>query len=273
MRRCGQTAMTVTRPNFLAVFVAAYWDLGRVLRMLWAPALLTLLLFVLVQFGATFVVSLFARSYVAKMILLYLVGLGSLAVFAPFLVAAHRLISRGEVATISDAATVTPRVALFAHWLLALSFIALLPSLIAVAAQQTDPVYYVVRPQLATTGAPRELALFALTIAAYIFVARATILLAAAANDAPNVGITSALADTRGNGTYIVFATFLCGIPLVAAVMLSFLIVSFLPWKAQAVAIYFVLTATAFFGVTLGACIAARIYQAMGKELNGPAQS
>lgn len=271
MRRSGPTAVTVTRPNFLAVFIAAYWDLGRVLRGLWAPALLTVLLFVLVQFGATFVVSFFARSYAAKMILLYLVGLGSIAVFAPFLVAAHRFISRGEVATVSDVATATPRVALFVHWLLVLSFIALLPSLIAIVAQQTDPVYYIVRPQQAN-AAPGELALFALTIAAYVFVARAAILLAAAANDAPNISIGTALADTRGNAVYIVLATFLCGIPLAIAVVLSLVAVSLLPWKAQAFAIYAVLTATAFFGVTLGACIAARIYQAMGDQLNRPAQ-
>ena len=180
----------------------------------------------LVQFATTFVVSLFATSYVARTVLLYLIGLGSLAAFAPFLVAAHRFIARGEVATISDAATVPPRVASFTNWL------------------------------------------FALTITAYVVVARTAILLAAVANDAPGVTIGNALADTRGNATYIVLATFLCGIPFAIAVMLSFLGLSLLPMGARLFAIYFLLTVTAFIGLTLGSCIGARIYQAMGNRLN-----
>jgi hypothetical protein len=259
--------MPGTRPNFIAVFVAAYWDLKRVLRTLWAPALMTLALFVIVQLSASFFVPFFAQSYLAKMVLLQLIALGGFLIFAPFLVAAHRFILRGEVATVSDIATVTPRVASFARWLLALAAVASLPSLFAAITQQTAPVYYVVRPQMAT-AAPRELALFALTIAAYVIVARATILLAAVANDAPNVSISSALTDTRGSAAYIVFATFLCGIPLTCAVFLSFLAMKVLPWQAQALAVYLVLNVTVFVGITLGACIASRIYQAMGDQLN-----
>ena len=262
--------MTVTRPNFIAVLIAAYWDLSRVLRALWAPALIALLLYVVVQFAAVFLISAFARTYVAKMLLVQLVGLGSLLVFAPFLVAAHRFISRGEVATIAEAATVTPRVRSFAGWLLALAAIGLLPSMFAIVTQQAAPTYYVMRPQLAT-GAPRELALFVLAIAAYVAVARITIVLAAVANDAGNVSIGNALADTRGNAVYIVLATFFCGIPLAFMALLSFIAVSLLPWKAQAFAVYLVLIMLVFIGITLGACIASRIYQAMGNRLSQPA--
>src|SRR4051812_6188480 len=103
-RRPGK-AMTLTRPNFVAVMITAYWDLCRVLRTLWAPALTSALLYVFVQFGTVFFFGLFAHTYFAKMILLQLAALGSIVVFAPFLVATHRFILRGEVATIADAAT------------------------------------------------------------------------------------------------------------------------------------------------------------------------
>jgi hypothetical protein len=259
--------MTLTRPNFIAVTISAYWDLSRVLRTLWAPALTSLLLYVVVQFAATFFVPLFAQTYIAKIVLIQLIALGSLAVFAPFLVAAHRFILRGEAATIADAATVTPRVTSFTGWLLALAAIGLLPSLFAIMTQQVSPTYYFVRPQMAT-GAPRELALFVLTVAACAVVARMMIVLAAVANDAPNVTVRTALADTRGNALYIVLATFLCGIPLTFAAILALTGASMLPWKAQAFVIYLVLSITAFIGITLGACIASRIYQAMGDQLN-----
>ena len=61
--------MPATRPNFLAVFITAYWDLIRVLRTLWAPALVTLLLYMVVQFTMSLVIPLFARTYVATMVL------------------------------------------------------------------------------------------------------------------------------------------------------------------------------------------------------------
>lgn len=262
--------MPATRPNFIAVFIAAYWDLTRVLRTLWAPALTSLLLYVAVQFAAVFFVPLFAQTYIAKMLLIQLVALGGLAVFAPFLVATHRFILRGEAATIADAATVTPRVTSFAGWLLGLAAIGLLPSLFAIMTRQASPTYYMMRPQMAT-GAPRELALFVLTIAACVVVARLMIVLAAVANDAPSVNLRNVLADTRGNALYIFLATFLCGIPLTFAVVLAFVAASLLPWTAQAFAVYLVLSITAFVAITLGACIASRIYQAMGDRLNQPA--
>jgi hypothetical protein len=262
--------MTLTRPNFIAVILTAYWDLGRVLRALRAPALTSFLLYVVVQFAATFFVPLFAQTYIAKMVLIQLIALGSLAVFAPFLVAAHRFILRGEAATIADAATVTPRVISFTGWLLALAAIALLPSLFAIMTRQVSPTYYLVRPQMAT-GAPRELALFVLTVAVSAVVARMMIMLPAIANDASNVTVRTALADTNGNALYIVLATFLCGIPLTFAAILALTGTSMLPWKAQAFAVYLVFSVTAFIGITLGACIASRIYQAMGDQLDRPA--
>jgi hypothetical protein len=153
--------------------------------------------------------------------------------------------------------------------MLALAAIGIAPSLFAIMTTQVSPVYYVVRPQMAT-GAPRELALFVLTIASSAVVVRVMIVLAAIANDAPSVSFRNALAATRGNALYIVLATFLCGIPLILGVTLAFAATSLLPWKVQAVVIYLALSMTTFIAVTLAACIASRIYQAMGDQLGQP---
>ena len=69
--------MPATRPNFLAVFITAYWDLTRVLRTLWAPAVATLLLYMVVQFAMSFFIPLFARTYLATMVLAQLIALAS----------------------------------------------------------------------------------------------------------------------------------------------------------------------------------------------------
>ena len=118
------------------------------------------------------------------------------------------------------------------------------------------------------TGAPRELALFALTIAAYAIVTRMMIILAAAATDARNVSVGNALADTRGNVFYIVLATFLCGVPLSIALFLLFGAMQLLPFTAKALAAYLLINLALFVTLTLGACIASRVYQAMGDHLN-----
>jgi hypothetical protein len=259
--------MPATRPNFIAVFITAYWDLTRVLRTLWVPALATLLLHMIVQFAMSFFIPLFARTYVATMVMAQLIAFAGFLMVAPFLVATHRFILLGETATVSDIATVTPRVTRFAGWLLALMTVWTLPLTFAALTHQTAPLYYIARPQMAT-GAPRELALFALTIAAYAAVSRMMILLAAAAIDARNLSVGNALADTRGNAFFIVLATFLCGIPLSAAVFLLFGAMQFLPFTAKALAAYLLLNVALFVSLTLGACIASRVYQAMGDRLD-----
>jgi hypothetical protein len=259
--------MPATRPNFIAVFVTAYWDLVRVLRTLWAPALVTLVTYMIVQFALSFFIPFFARTYIATMVLVQLIALAGFAVLAPFLVAAHRFILVGEIATVSDTATVTPRIKRFAGWLLALMAVWALPTIFAAFTLQTAPIYYIARPQMAT-GAPRELALFALTVAAYAIVARLMIILAAVATDAPNVTVGNAFADTRGNALYIVLATFLCGIPLSGGLFLLFATMQLLPFIAKALSVYLLLSLTLFVTLTLGACIASRVYQGMGDRLN-----
>ena len=259
--------MPATRPNFLAVFITAYWDLTRVLRTLWAPALVTLLLYMAVQFTTSVVIPLFAQTYIARMVLVQLVALAGFVILAPFLMATHRFILVDEVATVSDIATVTPRVTRFAGWFLALMAVWSVPVAFAFLTQPTAPVYYVTRPQLAT-GAPRELALFALTISAYAIVTRMMIILAAAATDARSLSVGNALADTRGNAFYIVLATFLCGVPLSVALFLLFGALQVLPFTAKALAAYLLLNLALFVTLTLGACIASRVYQAMGDCLN-----
>jgi len=155
----------------------------------------------------------------------------------------------------------------FAGWLLALMAVWTLPTMFAMLTQQTAPIYYVTRPQMAT-GAPRELALFALTIASYVVVSRMMIVLPAVATDARNISIANAIADTRGNALSIVLATFVCGIPLSGAIFLLLSAVQLLPFIAKAFALYLLLSLSLFAILTLGACIASRVYQAMGDRLN-----
>ncbi len=88
------------------------------------------------------------------------------------------------------------------------------------------------------------------------------------ANDAPNVSIGNALADTRGNAIYTSSRHFSAVFRLPSRSRCRFSSCLFLPIAARLFAIYLLLTVTAFIGVTLGSCIAARIYQAMGNRLN-----
>jgi hypothetical protein len=83
-----------------------------------------------------------------------------------------------------------------------------------------------------------------------------------------NLSVGNAFANTRGNAFYIVLATFLCGIPLSAAVFLLFGAMQLLPFTAKALAAYLTLNLSFFVTLTLGACIASRVYQAMGDSLN-----
>ncbi len=61
--------MTATRPSFIALFIAAYWDLHRVLRELWRPALIACLILAGVQIAALVVPRLLAQTLFERTIL------------------------------------------------------------------------------------------------------------------------------------------------------------------------------------------------------------
>jgi hypothetical protein len=266
--------MTATRPNFIALIIAAYWDLDRVFRALWAPALMAFALFVAAQFSSLLLAGVFARTFIAKMVIAQAIELGALVLIAPFLIAVHRFILVGETARIHEIASAGPRVGRFAFWLVLLGLVASLPFMFTIFTLETAPVYYTAqapRPP-AATGIARELVTFALSVAAFVAVTRLMILLPAAAVEAPGADPSNAFADTRGNTGYIAFGTFLCVLPLLCLWLLAALTLpQILPWQAAGLASYFTLKVMLFIALALGAGIASRVYLALGDRLNRPA--
>ena len=106
---------TSTRLPVVATIIAAYWDFGRVLKVLWAPALMALALFIAAQFSGVACVRLWRSSYVGAMLLKELIDLGSLVLIAPFLIALHRFIQFGKITRTYEFTTHGPRLRAFAE--------------------------------------------------------------------------------------------------------------------------------------------------------------
>src|SRR5712692_2553084 len=134
--------MTATRPSFIALFIAAYWDLNRVLRELWRPALIACLILAGVHIAGLVVPRLLGHSVFERAVLRQAIEIGGLILLAPFLIAIHRFILLGETTRRYAIELASVRFQLFAGWLVVLGMVASIPSFLLFATTPTAPIYY-----------------------------------------------------------------------------------------------------------------------------------
>lgn len=265
--------MRATRPSLAAVLIAGYWDLNRVLRALRWPALVAFLLLSLCYAAAPFAGALFAHTLFGKVVLRQAIQLGGLVLIAPFLIAVHRFVLLGEVTPRYVLDFSSPRLRLFAGWVVVLGLIAAIPSLILAAATAGPPVYYsgsVGRPPAMALGS--SLLVLTASVLVFAFLIRMAILLPAVAVDAPGTIWQNAVADTQGSGWFIACASALAGIPpALLYVAIGWLVRAAVPWPLPALIVLLLSLAAVFFvALALGVAIASRLYQALGDRLNRP---
>src|SRR5712672_509604 len=105
--------MTSARPSFAAVFIAAYWDLHRVLRALWPLGLIAVLVLIGFAFASLVIPRMLVPTVVGQTILKQAIDLISLVLIAPFLSATHRFVLLGEVTRRYAIDLANPRFRLF----------------------------------------------------------------------------------------------------------------------------------------------------------------
>lgn len=260
-------SIRTTRPSIVAMFIAVYWDLNRVRRALWRPALVAFLALIALHIAIVVAARSFAMTYAVKTVLIYVMVFGGLLAIAPFLIAMQRFIVLGEVSQRYAIALADPRFQLFAGWLLVLGLIASFPSLVDVVAAPVGVTYYRVRPpELETSMTVARLLVLTGVFGA---LARLAILLPAVAVDAPGATWQSAFADTRGQTGYIMWTTIVISLPLLPALaLLSYLARQISGTVPGLIAAFFVLATMLFATVVLAGVIAARLYQAFGDRLD-----
>ena len=258
------------RPSLVAVLVAGYWDLNRVLRALWWPAFVAFLLLSLCYAAAPFAAALFGHTLFGKIALKQAIQLGGLVLITPFLIAVHRFVLLGEVTPRYAIDVGSARFKLFAGWLAVLGLIGTVPSLILAATASPAPLYYVgTRPT--SEVAPLVLILVAY-VAAFAFLIRMSLLLPAVAIDAPGTVWQNAIADSRGSGWFIACASVLAGLPpILVYALIAVSVRAIVPWPLPALIVMLLALAALFFvTLSLGVAIASRLYQALGNRLNQP---
>jgi len=260
--------MTATRPSFIALLIAAYWDLNRVLRELWRPALIACLVLAGVQIAGLVVPRLLSHSLFERTMLRQAIEVGGLILLAPFLIAIHRFVLLGETTRRYAIDLASPRFQLFAGWLVVVGMLASIPSLLIFATTPMAPIYYTGRPP--SPDLAQVLMLLAVLIAVFVVVARMAILFPAVAVDAPGAIWQNAIADTRGHTWYVVLAPLIPAIPLLLLFAAAIFLVRLtmprpLPGLTMELALrlgmYIVPLAQA-------AVVAARLYQVLGDRLN-----
>jgi hypothetical protein len=262
--------MTSTRPTFVAVFIAAYWDLNRVLRELRRPALIAFGILVGVQIGALIAPRLLSQSMLGRMVFRHAIELGGLVLLAPFMIAVHRYILLGERTRRYSIEPASQHFQLFAGWLVVLGLLASIPSYLVVATTPAGPIYHFGRPP--SPDPAQIVMLFAVLSTVFVLLTRMIILLPAVAIDAPGATWQNAFADTRRNTWYVVLASFLPAIPLLLlfAAALFFVRLTVPWWPAALLVGYLMLMAMYFILLALTAVVVSRLYQALGDRLNQP---
>lgn len=252
--------MTTTRPTFTALFIAAYWDLGRALRAHWRLAFLALVVILAGVLARSFLPRMATGIVAGQLILRHGLDIAATVLLAPFLLALHRFVLLGEV---SDRYAFEPgraRFQSFCGWLVVLMLVASIPSLLYIAALSSGPIYYVVRPPAASMTP--QLLLLAACIAVLVGFLRLIVLLPAVAVDAPGASWQYALDDTKGNFWFVGLACVLPLIPVAVVGVLMFPVARFVPFGRHAVWAVLILL---FFALL--AVVASRLYQVIGARL------
>lgn len=261
--------MTATRPTFITVFIAAYWDLNRVLRDLWRPALIAFVILVVVHFGVLLVPRLLSHTLFGRIVFQLVIELGGLVLIAPFMIAIHRFVLLGETTRRYSIEPASQHFQLFTGWLVVMGLVASIPSFLVVATTPAAPIYYFDRPP--SPDAAQIVVLLAVASTVFVLLTRMVLLLPAVAIQAPGATWQNALADTHRNTWYIVFASLFPTVAIVLIFAVPLLLVRLIPWRPAAVLVgYMTVMAMYFILLTLVAVIVSRLYQALGDRLNRP---
>jgi len=260
--------MPSARPSFTATFIAAYWDLQRVLRALWPLALIAILVLIGFAFAGLIVPRLLVQTVVGQTILKQAIDVTGLALIAPFLIATHRFVLLGEVTRRYAIELANPRFRLFSGWLIILGLLQTIPTFLLIATTPPGPIYYVGSPP--APDLLQAIVVFAVGIALFVFLIRIAIMLPAIAVDAPGATWQNAMHDSSGNAWFIFFVSLLPQLPILIIAMALGIILrmsSGLPISLVKLAIGGGLLLIV---LVLGIVIATRLYQALGDRLNQP---
>jgi hypothetical protein len=260
--------MNSVRPSFTAVFIAAYWDLHRVLRALWPLGLIAVLVLIGFAFASLVVPRMFVPTVVGQTILKQAIDVISLVLIAPFLIATHRFVLLGEVTRRYAIDLANPRFRLFSGWLVILGLLASIPAFLLIATTPSGPIYYA-----GSRPAPdllQALVVFAVGIALFVFLMRIAILLPAIAVDAPGATWQNAMHDSSGNTWFIFFASLLPFLPVLVIVVALATMLRMSNSLPISLVRLLIGVALLLIMLVLGIVIATRLYQALGDRLNQP---
>lgn len=262
--------MISARPSITTAFIAAYWDLNRVLRSLRRPALIAYGVLIANVFAFALIPPLLTYNRTGRLLIELLVNIAGAFFTAPFLLAAHRFVLLDEPAPFNYRVEPgQPRFQLFFGWLVVITLLVSLPTYFAAATTPAAPVYYISRPP-----APNLLPLVAYVasvIAISVFVLRVAIVLPAIAVDAPGVTWQNAMKDTRGRFWFMVMASFVPFIPIVLLSWLMKFVFAVLPGPGSKLIVGALFgMAIIFVATTMAVVVVSRLYQALGNHLNEP---
>jgi hypothetical protein len=263
--------MTSARPSFVAVMIAGYSDMQRVLRSLWPLALVAALVLIGAEISGAIAPHILARGFSPQLLFKRTIDLTALALIAPFLIATHRFVLLGEVTRRYVFEPANPRFCLFTGWLVVLGLVAFIPALCLIASTPVSPIYYVGRPP--PNFAPAQaLLVLAVAITVLVFLTRLAILLPAIAVDAPGATWQNALQDTGRNAWFIVLTSLLAPMPLLlpglGALWLLWLVS---PWPGLVRGAGVIIgPGLLFIALVLGVVMVSRFYQVLGNRLNQP---
>jgi hypothetical protein len=258
--------MTPAHPTLTSLFIAAYWDLNRVLRTLWRPTLIAFLI-LLACVAATFIIpAILTHNVIGRLLLKQAISIGGAFLLAPYFIAVLRFVLLDEIARNYTIEADRSRFQLFFGWVVVLVLISSLPSFVVAATMPADPLYYLGGSPSANLS--QRLIVGAIEIGIVLVALRMVILLPAIAVDAPGTTWQNALYDTRECMWLVMAASVLPSIPVLLLGAALTPIIGLLPGLLfRVISGVLVVAGIGFIALTLVLVIAARLYQAFGDRL------
>lgn len=261
--------MTPAHPTLTSLVIVAYWDLSRVLRALWRPALIAFVILLVSVFAAAIIPILLTYSVIGQVLLAQAVGVGGAILLAPYFIAVLRFVLLEETPRGYAIEVDSSRFQLFFGWLVVLVLIGSLPSFVTAATTPAAPFYHFGGPPSA--GLSQLLIVEAIRMGIVLIILRLIILLPAIAVDAPGAIWQNALGDTRQCGWFTVGASVASSLPVLLLGVAAVPIMKVLPDGVVTLLVGYVIGMGVFFvALTLVLVVAARLFQAFGDRLNRP---
>lgn len=238
----------------LALAATAYRDLARTLQMLWPLVVLASLINFAALVAERIVLWALILPATGRELAGLIIGLTATVLLAPFWVAVHRFILRGETTGRYWNPADQPRIAAVTAWLMAYTYAATTPAfLLHIAPGGT----------LSASGAGLVLIMVLL-----VLMLRLIILIPAIAVDAPGATWENVFRDTHGHAWYILGAIVVPLLPFLGMTMLFLGLAG--PGDGMAKT-FFVDSGIAFLTtveVTLGIILMSRLYEMLGDQVN-----